>query len=215
METGESEANSTAAPTATGGDGASGETQQGSGGREARRRLLRRLSLVFAAAAVFFAVLAAYSALHGPAGVGGFTYPEKLPDGATVSSAKAGQEAVAAVKSIHWEPHAVEITSAALVSYSDGTLLWLTASPQACSLVDRMAQKIAAEQERLPYTAPVELNVKGVRVYLVADKRTGQIHAFWCRGELAAWAQLGVNPADHDTIARTIKLLVEETSYRG
>jgi len=180
-----------------------------------QRARLRRLSLVFAALAILFGLLAVHAAMSGGGRVDGFRFPEELPSGATVVNAQAGPEAVSAVKSIHWDPGAVGITDAALVHYSDGTLLWLTAAEDACSLVDRMAQKIALEEERLPYTAPLQLSVDGVKVYLVADKRTGQVHAFWCRGKLAAWAQLGVNPADHGIVAETIRVLVAETSYEG
>jgi len=186
------------------------EPQPGRGGR---KRLLRRLSLLFAALALLFGLLAVAAQLRENASTAGFHYPSRLPDGATVVDAASGQQVVEAVKRLHWEPSEIKVENAAMIHYSDGTILWLTAADNACTMVEEMAGKIAAETRRLPYTEPVSLTVDGVRVYLVADKRSGAIHAFWCRGRLAAWAQLGVAPSNHSLLAETVKTLVNRVAY--
>lgn len=199
-----------------GGQGGPGGEEAPTGEERSRRRLLmRRLSLVFAILAGVFALLAALSAMSGGQSIDGFHFPASLPDGATVVNAQGGPEAVAAVKHIHWEPEAVVIEKALLVSYSDGTLLWLSAADNACQLTSLMAAKINASSKKLPYTPPVAVRVDHTTVYITLDKRNGQVHAFWCRGKLVAWAQLGVNPEHHDLLAETIKKLVRETSYEG
>jgi hypothetical protein len=195
---------------------ASGAGEQ-AGQRDGKRRgrLLRTLSLVFAVLAGVFALLAALSALSGPPVVDGFRVPGQLPDGAKIVKAMGGPEAVDLVKSIHLEQEPVQVEKALIVTYSDGTVLWLAESPSDCSLVQAMAIKMNTTKAKLPYTPPVPARLDGTTVYMTMERFGDSLNAFWCRGRLVAWAKLGVPPSEEKLVAETLATLVRETSYQG
>ncbi len=175
-----------------------------------RRRLAAALAVLAAAALV---VLLAW----GHPGGSAWSYPQKLPDGARPVEVVVGEKAVEATKGIHWEPGAIKIKDAAIVTYSDGTRLWLSyAGDKACELLDMMARQMTLHQEELPYTAPMSHTVEGVKVYISFDKRTPKIHIFWCRGGMDAWAEIPLQPYQDNPgkLMDLIKLLIRETGYR-
>lgn len=162
-----------------------------------RRRLGRPVVLaaaVLAAAAAAVLLMGSGGGSDGQAAVGGLFYPETLPGGYSVEKVVSGDEALAMVKGIHWEPGMVRAERALIVVYSDGTRLWIVdTGGDACGLVARMAEKMRMYQDRLPYTAPVEHSIGGTTVYMSLDKRDGRLHVFWCSGSLAVWAELGAS----------------------
>jgi len=122
-----------------------------------------------------------------------------------------GSEAVRLVRGIHWEPGRVTVERAVVVFYSDGSILWASyVGGAACSLAERMAEKMTVYESELPYTAPAPHRVGGVTVYLTLDKRDESLHAFWCRGGLVVWVRLGAAGASDP--ARLIGFLVKRVS---
>jgi len=183
------------------------------GSQSSRPRRHKLLLLAVAAAVVVAAASILYTSegLGGQASVEGIYYPEMLPGDYTVERIVSGKEALAAVKSIHWEPGMIKAEKALIVVYSDGTRLWIIdTGDNACELVDRMAEKMKAYADQLPYTAPFSHEVAGVTVYISQDKRDGGLHVFWCRGSLAVWAELGAAAyARQGAAIDVIKTLIE------
>ncbi|OWJ54960.1 hypothetical protein [Pyrodictium delaneyi] len=187
--------------------------EMGSQNSRPRRHKLLLLAVatavVVAAAAIF--ILHTSEGLGGQASAEGIYYPEMLPGDYTVERIVSGEEALAAVKGIHWEPGMVKAKKALIVVYSDGTRLWIVdTGDNACELVDRMAEKMKTYADQLPYTAPFSHEVAGVTVYISQDKRDGRLHVFWCRGSLAVWAELGAAAyARQGAAIDVIKTLIE------
>lgn len=156
-----------------------------------------RLTPVLIAAVVAALAAALLHASHG--GDVELRYPAALPGNATVVHVFTGERARGMVSGLHWSPGKVNasIKKAAVVMYSDGTILWLAyTGGDACNLTQRMAEKIKENEQRLPYTAPMPHVYRGVTLYFTVDKRTGGLHVFWCtRDGIVAWAQLGASAA--------------------
>ena len=122
------------------------------------------------------------------------SYPGELPGGYRPVSVLRGGEAVEATRGLHWSPGDIPVEKAVVVTYSDGTRLWVSrVRGSACEAVAKMAQAMAMHASELPYTAPIRHTVDGIPLYFSMDKRTGGLHAFWCSNGLVIWAQLGAS----------------------
>ncbi len=121
----------------------------------------------------------------------GVEYPESLPDGYEVIEVYSGREAVEMVKGLHWNPAAVNVSDALVVIYSDGVRVWVSVTPQADELLDRMMSKIMEYQGRVPFVPAHDVEVGGVRVYLMYDASSpGKVHTLWARGDLLVWVEV-------------------------
>ena len=196
-------------------DAADAGTREGGGPLGTVRRLPRRpaalAAALLAAAAAAVLLLGSRGGFDSQAAMGGLFYPETLPGGYSVEEVVSGDEALAMVKGIHWEPDMVKAERTLIVVYSDGTRLWIVdTGGDACSLVAMMAKKMAMYQDRLPYTAPVEHSIGGTTVYMSLDKRDGRLHVFWCSGSLAVWAELGAAAyTGHDAALEVLSTLIQ------
>ncbi len=150
--------------------------------------------MVVTAIAVLAAVVAGFIVwVHvAPEPVSAIDYPRELPGGYPVIRVITGKKAASLVASIHWSPSRIPVVDAIIVEYSDGTRLWaVTVNDDACQVASRMAEKMRIYESQLPYTAPVLHSIGDTQVYLSMDKRTGGLHAFWCRGNIVAWVEVG------------------------
>ncbi len=179
-------------------------------------RTRSRLRLLLPAAVAAAAVAAALLYLGpGSGGEAGWVeLPERLPDGGVVQHVFTGERALGMTAGLHWRPGEVAglIRRAVVAVYTDGVMLWvadLGSGEQACRAVERMASRIAENADRLPYTPPVAHEVAGVKVYFTFHRETG-VNAFWCRGPLVVWAELG-SPA---RAAQLLEALVEGVEPR-
>ncbi len=151
--------------------------------------------LPFAIAAVAVIIVAVLVVSHAPGNEGGGLglLAEKLSrvDGVSAVRVVTGEEAVSTVTGIHFDPHAFHPKDALIILYSDGSRLWITRVNDACSLVERMAERMRLMADRLPYTAPRAERVDGTTFYVSIDKRDGSVHVFWCEhhGDLAVWLE--------------------------
>ena len=151
----------------------------------------RRLLLAVLALALLAGAATAYTSYKRSPGI---HYPHELPGGYTVAQIVSGQDAVELVKSIHWNPAAINASKALIIVYSDGTRVWITeVKGDACSYVALMAGKMRAYSNQLPYTPPAPHTIGQTTVYLSMDKRDGRLHAFWCKNRLVIWAELGAS----------------------
>ena len=172
--------------------------------------------LAMLAAAVALLVAAVYSAYSSPAG--GFTYPEQLPGGYKVAKVVSGEEAARVTGGIHWNSTRVgsRIKDAAIVVYEDGTRLWIAyTGPNACQLVNRMAEKIAEHEQELPYSRPFQHEIDGTNVYFTVKQLPNgvqQLHAFWCKDGTVVWVEVG---AAGSTAQNLVKLLDEMVAGAG
>jgi len=122
------------------------------------------------------------------------SYPHQLPGGYEPVSVLRGEKAVAATRGLHWHPGDIPVTRSIVVTYSDGTRLWVSrVSGGACKALSRMVDAIRVHEAELPYTAPIRHSVDGVPVYFTMDKRSGGLHALWCSHGLVIWVQLGAS----------------------
>ena len=187
-------------------------------GQPQRSKMGRRRLAAAAVLAALAAVALVVFLVRGHPGGSAWSYPQRLPDGARPVEVVVGEKAVEATRGIHWEPGMIEIKDAAIVTYSDGTRLWLSyAGSRACELLDMMARQMTLHQEELPYTAPMSHTVEGAKVYISFDKRTPKLHIFWCRGGVDAWAEIPLQPYQDSPgkLMDLMKLLIRETGYRG
>jgi len=124
-------------------------------------------------------------------------YPLSLPGNYTVARLLSGKEAMHVSSAIHWNPGKVaeNIKDAIIVDYTDGTRLWATrVRGDACGLVERMAEKIAMHEDRLPYSRPFMHTIGNVTVYFTVKTLApgvSQLHAFWCKDNLVVWVEFG------------------------
>lgn len=147
----------------------------------------------------------------------GFVYPNPLPGGFRVASVKTGAEAVGEIIGLHENPggFAGSIEDAAVVEYTGGVKLWLTyAGDSACILVDAMASKIAAYQERLSLTEPIAHNISGCKVYFSWSPGSNIMHVFWCREGVAVWASISMDALQTVDPRMLVQELVEGVYYK-
>ncbi len=158
----------------------------------------RHRLLILGAAAIILAVTAAILlAPHSePVSRSSSAAADIVPDrlaGYNLLHVVKGAMAVKIVKSIHWEPSMINVSNAAIAEYGSANgiayRLWVAQSPQACSLVKRMAERMNEFAAMLPYTAPVRHTLSGYTVYFSLDKRDGRIHAFWCEKDYVIWLE--------------------------
>ena len=160
-------------------------------------------------------------ALGHAGGNAGFTYPEELPGGYRVAAAVTGGRAANLSAGIHWNPGKVrsKIKDAAIIVYEDGTRLWLAyTGSNACSLVNRMAEKIAAHERELPYSRPFKHTINGTTMYFTVKQLPNgaqQLHVFWCKDGVVAWAEIGAAGSDPQNLARLLYTLVNSVGYNG
>lgn len=127
----------------------------------------------------------------------GLSYPSRLPGGYEPVSVLKGEKAVAATRGLHWNPSDIPVRESVIVTYSDGTRLWVSrVDGDACKVLSRMVNAMEMHEAELPYTAPIRHNVAGTPVYFSMDKRTGGLHALWCSDDLVIWVQLGASGLD-------------------
>lgn len=151
----------------------------------------------------------------------GFVYPDQLPGGYRVAAAVTGAQAANMSAGIHWNPGRVrsEIRDAAIIVYEDGTRLWLAyTGDNACSLVNRMAEKIAAHEQELPYSKPFKHTINGTTMYFTVKQLPNgvqQLHVFWCKDGIVAWAEIGAAGSTPQNLARLLSTLVNSINYSG
>lgn len=140
--------------------------------------------------ALFFVILhfLAYNATPSSIGV---NYPKQLPDGSEAAEVYTGEKAVSMVKGIHWNPAAINVSDALVIVYSNGVRVWVSITPEAGVLLDKMLSKIMEYQGRVPFVPAHDLGTSGVRVYLMYDTNSpGKVHALWARGDLLVWTEV-------------------------
>ncbi len=154
---------------------------------------------------ILFVVVAGFPAYDTKPSSSGVDYPEKLPDGAEIANVYSGEEAISMVKSIHWNPGAINVSDALVIMYSDGVRVWVSITPRAGELLDRMMDKIMEYQGRVPFVPAHDLEVSGVRVYLMYDSNSpGKVHALWARGDLLVWVEVPGEVVDPASVIRTL-----------
>jgi hypothetical protein len=176
--------------------------------------------LAMVAVAVALVAAAVYAGVTGAAGgASDFTYPKELPGGYKVARILSGEEAVKTAGGIHWNKSKVGgyIKKAVIVLYEDGTRLWIAyTGPNACQLVDRMAEKIAEHEQERPYSRPFQHQVSGVRVYFTVKQLPNgaqQLHAFWCKGESVVWLEIGAAGSTPQNLLTLLEQMVNTAGY--
>ncbi len=148
---------------------------------------------------------------------GNFVFPHTLPGGYHVVNVKTGEEALRNMAYIHWNPKKVSmaVSDAAIVTYNDGTRLWLSyAGNHACELVDRMAGKIASYESKLPFTRPIPHNLGGYNVYLSRGLHDGKLHAFWCQEGIVVWVEISREALSTIDPGVLLQALIEGIRYK-
>jgi hypothetical protein len=148
---------------------------------------------------------------------GNFVFPRTLPGGYQVVNVKTGEEAIRDMAYIHWSPERVSIaiSDAAIVMYSDGTRLWLSyAGDYACELVNRMAEKMAAYESKLPFTRPILHNLGSYDVYLSRGLHDGKLHAFWCQKGIVVWVEISRKALSTVDPGVLLQALMESIRYK-
>lgn len=123
--------------------------------------------------------------------------PQTLADRYRIIELVVGEDAIKMTKSIHWNPSRIAPIDAIIAVYDDGTRVWISKIDNACRVVETMASKMQEYEDRLPYTVPVQHSINERDIYLSLDKRSGQLHAFWCINEkVLIWVEVGSSGVD-------------------